>query len=236
MSILVGELNRINQENQTLNSMLKRVSARYSDLQKHISSLVQRKQQLTCIDPSRIFHPDDLSEENFNLNLSPRSIDVDSDRAICHHSYNPWDCREQDREKEGKKSKFMDDQHLPSKKRKTGYIQSDQTGMSSKTTDDNLVAVSQQSNDSSNWSRQVRKEEGKNAKFMNDQQLPSKKRKINYFKMDQTQNGMTPNSSMDNVLICDKPPKKKHKMLKKGSNRLTVDCAKNKICGVPGKK
>lgn len=47
--------------------------------------------------------------------------------------------------------------------------------MSSKTTDDNLVAVSHQSNDYSNCARQVRKEEGKNAKFMDDQQLPSKK-------------------------------------------------------------
>lgn len=229
MSILVGELNRINEENKTLNSMLNHVSASYSDLQKHIRSLVQRKQQLTCIDSSKIFVPHDLSEENFNLRkLSPRSV-VHADTAVFHQSYNSWDCPEQDREKEGKKSKFMDEQQLPSKKRKTNYIKSDQTGLSNKPTDDNRVAISQQLNDSSNCSRQVRKEEGKNAKFMDDQQLPSKKRKINYFKLDQTQNGMAANSSMDDGLICDKPPKKKHKLLKKGSNRQTVDCAKIKI-------
>jgi len=294
MSILVGEINRINEENRTLNSMLKRMSTSYSDLQKQVSALVQqRKQKLTCVDRSQIFNPDDLSEENFDLRiLSPRFVDVHSGSAVFHQSYNSWDCRERDWEKEGKKAKFMDDQQLPSKKRKTNYIQLEQTQsrISTSSMDDNLGSVSQQSYDSSDCSRQVgkkegknakfmddqqlpskkrktnyiqleqtqnrisnssmddnlgsvfqqsydssdcsgqvRKKEGKNAQFMDDQQLPSKKRKRNYFKLDQTQNGVTLNLSMDAGLICDKPPKKKHNALKKGSNRQTADCAKDKF-------
>lgn len=218
MTILVGEINRINEENQNLNSMLKRMSTSYNDLQKHITSLGQRKQQQTFVDRIQTFNPDDLNEDNFSLRmLSSRSVDVrGSGNAVFHQSYDSWNSRKRVPEKEGKKAKFMDDQQLPSKKRKINYIQLDQTqnGVINSSMDDSLGAVSQQSYDSSDCSQQVRKKEGKNAKFLDDQQLPSKKRT--------TRNGMTLISSMDDGLICDKPPKKKHKALKKGSNKQTA--------------
>jgi hypothetical protein len=223
--ILAAEINRIDKENQNLNSMLKRMSTSYNDLQTHIRSLVHKKQQLACVDRSQIFNPDDVREENSNLSiLSPRSLDVRSGSAFSHLSYNSSDCREQVREKEGKKAKFMEDQQLPSKKRKINYIQFDQSqnGTINSSVDDNPGAVSQKSYNSSDCPQQVRGKEGKNVKVMDDRLLPSKKRKINYFQLDQTRNGTTVKSSMDDNLICEEPQKKKHNAPSKDSIKQTA--------------
>jgi hypothetical protein len=51
---------------------------------------------------------------------------VDSGRAVFHQSDQSSGCNEQGGEKGKKSVKFMDDQKLPSKKRKINYMQSEQ--------------------------------------------------------------------------------------------------------------
>eukprot|EP00253_Pinus_taeda_P016775 PITA_16775 len=158
MRTLVAEIKRMNEENQNLNSMLNHMISNYEDLEKHIRSLVQEKQQFTAVDPIQIINPHQKSDDNFNLRLMPaRSAEIDSSGAVSHQSYHSSDC------------------HEP-----------------------------------------VWEMGGKNPKFMDDMQLPSKKRKINYVQLDQIQNGMI-DCSMDDDLMCDEAPKKKHSGLNKGS-------------------
>ena len=79
---------------------------------------------------------------------------------------------------------------------------------------DGLPPLSQKSYDSSDCPQQLKKE-GKNARVMDDRQLPSKKRKINYFQLDQTQTGTTVKSSLDDTL--------------KAQNALSKVCSKQTV-------
>ena len=53
MTIVVAEMNRVNEENQNLKSMLKSVSSKHKYLQKHIRSLVQ---QPKCVEGSQVYY------------------------------------------------------------------------------------------------------------------------------------------------------------------------------------
>eukprot|EP00253_Pinus_taeda_P023146 PITA_23146 len=61
ITVLVAEINRINEENQKLKSMIKRVCCRYNQLQKYILSILQQQKQ---VDGSR-----DGGKEEKNVNL-----------------------------------------------------------------------------------------------------------------------------------------------------------------------
>ena len=56
--------------------------------------------------------------------MCPRSINVESSGAISHQSDEYWGGCEQEGGKEKKNVKFIDEQQLPSKKRKNGMISS----------------------------------------------------------------------------------------------------------------
>jgi len=118
MTTVVAEVNRVNEENKKLKSMLKSISSQYEYLQKHIRSLVQ---QPKCVDRSQIFNPDRQKQDVLCLG----SMNVDSGQAVSHQSDQSSGCNERGEEKE-KSVKFMDDQKLPSKKRKINYMQSEQ--------------------------------------------------------------------------------------------------------------
>lgn len=118
-TIVVAEINRVNEENKKLKSMLESVSSKYKYLQKHIRSL---EQQPKGFDGSQIFNPDHQSEDLLCLG----SINVNSGRAVSHQSDQSSSCNERGGEKEKKNVKFMDDLQLPSKKRKINYMQSEQ--------------------------------------------------------------------------------------------------------------
>jgi len=224
----------MNEENQNLNSMLNHMISNHDDLEKQIRSLVQEKQQLTGVDTIQIVNPHHKSEDKFNLRiLSPRSAEIESNGAVSHQSYHSSDCHDRVREMEGKTHKFMDDMQLPSKKRKTNYVQLDQSqnGMIiNSSINDSPAVVSHQSYQSSDCHGRVWEMEGKKPKFMDDMLLPSKKRKINYVQLDQIHNVMI-DSSMDDTLICDEPPKKKHSRLNKGSSQQ-MEAAPKKIVSV----
>lgn len=102
------------EENRKLNSLLRRMITNYDDLQK----------QTKRVDGSQIFSPENRSEDNFNFRiLSRRSHNTDSTTAVSHH---PSDSHEQVGDKDGKNTRFMDDQQRPSHKRKINHLQLDQ--------------------------------------------------------------------------------------------------------------
>jgi hypothetical protein len=119
VTMLVAEINRVNEGNQKLKSMVKSMTGKCKYLQKQISFLVQQQK---LIDRSQIFNPDHQSKDVLCLG----SINVDSGRAVFHQSDQSSGCNEQGGEKGKKSVKFMDDQKLPSKKRKINYMQSEQ--------------------------------------------------------------------------------------------------------------
>lgn len=105
------------EENQKLNSLLKRMTIKYNNLQKLISYLVKQQKGIYG---SQTFNLDHGREDLLGI----RSVNVDSGRAISHQSDQSSDCHEQGGEKEKKNAKFMNDHQLPSKKRKINYMQS----------------------------------------------------------------------------------------------------------------
>nr|QBL97996.1 WRKY164 [Pinus massoniana] len=112
MTLVVAEINRVNEENKKLMSVLKSMNSKCKYLQKHITSLVQ---QPKCIDENEIFNP-----------LCLGSMNVDFGREVSLQSDQSSSCNERGEEKE-KIAKFMDDLKLPSKKRKINYMQLEQT-------------------------------------------------------------------------------------------------------------
>jgi len=117
ITVLVAEINRINEENQKLKSMIKRECYRYNHLQKYIRSMLQQQNE---VDSSQIFNRDHPREDI----LCPRSINVESSSAISHQSHEYWVGREQEGGKEKRNVKIIDEQSLPLKKRKNGMINS----------------------------------------------------------------------------------------------------------------
>lgn len=117
ITVLVAEINRINEENQKLKSMIKRVGCRYNHLQKYISSILQEKRE---VDGSQIFSGDRRREDILCL----RSTNVDSSSSISVQSDQYWNVSEQDGGKEEKNVNLMDEQQLPSQKRKNGIMNS----------------------------------------------------------------------------------------------------------------
>jgi len=118
-TILMAEINRVKEENQKLNSILKRMASKYNDLQKHIKYLVKQQKDVYGGQTLNLDHGrEDL--------LGTRSIHVHSGGAISYQSDQSSDCHERGGEKEKKNTKFMDDHQLPSKKRKINYMQSAQ--------------------------------------------------------------------------------------------------------------
>lgn len=87
---------------------------------------------------------------------------------------------------------------------------------------DSRDSVSHQSNESSDSDERVRKKDGRNTGFMDDQQLCSNKREINYLQLDQFQNGRL-NSSMD------ESPSKKHQALSHGTSEQTAAAPKRVV-------
>lgn len=93
---------------------------------------------------------------------------------------------------------------------------------------DSGEAISHQSDQSSDCHEQGGKKEKKNDKFIDDHQLPSKKRKINYMQSTQIENGN--NSSMDDTPACchEESPTKKHQSLSKGSTPKRIASVRTK--------
>lgn len=79
--------------------------------------------------------------------------------------------------------------------------------------------VSNQSNESSDSHERVGEKDGRDDRFMDDQQLPSNKRQINHLQLDQFQNGLS-NSSME------ESSNKKHQVLSNGSGEQTAAAPK----------
>lgn len=117
ITVLMAEINRVNEENQKLKSMLNCACYRYNYLQEHIRRTLQ---QANGVDGSQLFNRDHPSE----VKLRRRSINVDSTSTVSHQSAPYRGDREQSRETVEKNVKFMEDQLLPSKKRKNGMIDS----------------------------------------------------------------------------------------------------------------
>lgn len=123
MNLLVIEINRLEEENQKLNSKLKRMISNYDDLQKQIR--YHENQHLTRVNRSQIFSPGHQIEDNFNFRvLSPRSVNIGSSGIVSHQSSDSHKRAAQ--EKNEKDTRFMDDQQLTSKKRKINQLQLDQ--------------------------------------------------------------------------------------------------------------
>jgi len=121
ITMLVAEINRIREENQKIMYLLKQMTSKFNDLQKHIRYLVKQRKDVYVYGAQtfNLGHPrQDLSR--------PRSINVDSRSEVSHQSDQYWDFHERDGKEEKNSARFMGSQQFPSKKRKINYMQSEQ--------------------------------------------------------------------------------------------------------------
>jgi hypothetical protein len=115
ITMLVAEINLIDEENRKLKSMLKSMSTKYNDLQKHLLSLVEQRKG---VDGNQILNPDHQGNDVLYARYSNGVVASQDDKY--------WDCHERGWEKEKKNGKFLDDQQLPSNKRTMNYMESAQ--------------------------------------------------------------------------------------------------------------
>jgi len=64
IAVIVAEIDRLNDENQKLKSMFKRMCCRYNQLQKYIRSMLQQQKE---VDSSQVYHT--VLEANLALAL-----------------------------------------------------------------------------------------------------------------------------------------------------------------------
>eukprot|EP00253_Pinus_taeda_P026004 PITA_26004 len=112
ITMVVDEINLINEENLKLKSMLKDMSSKYNDLQTHIRSLVDQRKGLCG---SQMFNPDHPGTDVLYARYS---------KGAAVPQYDQLDFHERGWGKDNKNAKFMDEQQLPSSKRTLNYFES----------------------------------------------------------------------------------------------------------------